>query len=494
MTRKNRRPNVLFLMTDQQRWNALGCVNPAVQTPNLDALAARGTRYSEAVCNAPICVPSRYSMMTGLYGSQVGSRHNGQFCDTDDDLPMPVLPQRLHDAGYQTVGIGKTHWRSYFSSAGPEGSSRRGFEIRALARWGDERSPGALEVGARYQGQDEPEWFEKLQQETAPFGIGGEATEGYAGLTSAIPGDHHREGWLTRQALRFLDHERDGERPWFLYVSFDFPHAAYNVPQGYETRYDIEEIDVPELPTTVLGGHGQQRWEGRWPRLDAYAQRLSALRYYAICTFIDELFGRILNKVDEIGELDNTYVVFLADHGEMLGDRGRVSKYCLYEGSVRVPIILAGPSLPQGVIDDRPAELVDVLPTILELVGLETPPVLSGGSLLAPPVRTGQFCELHGTQGGIESAPAYMWRRNGWKLIQYLPGCVHDASLRVTETEGELYELRADPLEMHNLYDDPEHFALRGQMTRELLMHLAVAWTKYPWQFAPRAKLRPDRD
>ena len=103
-------PNIIFLMTDQQRWDALGCVDSVVQTPNLDRLADAGIRFNQAVCNNPMCVPSRYSMMTGLYSSQSGLRHNTQMCPTDADLPIPVLPELLHDLGYQTAGFGKTHW------------------------------------------------------------------------------------------------------------------------------------------------------------------------------------------------------------------------------------------------------------------------------------------------------------------------------------------------------------------------------------------------
>jgi arylsulfatase A-like enzyme len=471
-------------MTDQQRWDALGCVNPVVQTPVLDALAARGVCYSQAVCNAPICVPSRYSMMTGLYPSQVGVRRNDQFCLEDDDLPLPVLPQLLHDAGYQTAGFGKTHWYPLHLTKDSYEGSCRGFEIRKIGGSRDStwRAP---EIGARYQDQDEAEWVAKRQAERAPFIPGGESKEGYVGIISSVPAAHHMESWLTRQAIDFLENGRDAERPWFLYLSFGFPHPPFNVPPGYEALYNIEDIEVPEQPEVNLDGHSPRHGDDVWPQLSNAERRLSTLRYYALCSYVDELFGRILSKVDELGELENTYVIFAADHGDMMGDRGRVSKFCLYEGSVRVPLIIAGPNLPEGAVDDRPAELVDVLPTILELVGLEVPLQLSGGSLLRPPVRTGQFCELHGRQGEIQSAPAYMWRSGGWKLIQYLPNALDDALLRVPQTKGELYNLEADPLETDNLYDKPTCSTRREQMTRELLMHLAVTWTKYPRQFAP---------
>jgi arylsulfatase A-like enzyme len=213
-----KRPNILFLMTDQQRHDALGCVNPIIQTPVLDAIAKRGVRFSQAVCNVPICVPSRYSMMTGLYGFQAGVKHNTQMVTNDADLPVPVLAQRLKDAGYQTAGFGKTHW---YIGAGtmpdvPIEGTMRGFEVRAIQ---GRKEPKNDEVGATYMADDEPEWFQKVVDQAQKAGPGGEGLQGYIGETSAIPSEHHFEGWLTKQTLNFLDQERDSERPFFIYLS-----------------------------------------------------------------------------------------------------------------------------------------------------------------------------------------------------------------------------------------------------------------------------------
>jgi arylsulfatase A-like enzyme len=201
---------------------------------------------------------------------------------------------------------------------------------------------------------------------------------------------------------------------------------------------------------------------------------------------VDEQFGRVLRRLEERGEAENTFVVFTSDHGEMLGDRRRLSKYCLYEGSVRVPLMVAGPGVPthlSGTVDDRPAELVDVLPTLLSVAGEATPPEFPGASLLAEPVRAGCFTEMHGTgYEKVQKAPAYMWRTHDWKLISHLPGDVAGAGLR--EARGELYDLRADPHEYENLYEDPGHLSIRNRLTGELLMHLASSWGKYPWQAA----------
>lgn len=494
MAKSNKRPNVLFLMTDQQRWDALGSVNPLVSTPHLDALAARGVRFTQATCNAPMCVPSRYSMMTGLYPSQVGVRHNTQVCAGDEELPLPVLPQRMHEAGYQTAGFGKTHWyfREPLTPDAPLPASTRGFEIRAH-RNTDE--PSRVEPGAATMGGERPEEYAALRAETGQFGRGGANVAGYKGITSSVAAEGHTEAWLTDKALEFLEHDRDESRPFFLYLSFDFPHAGFNVPQGYEELYDLDEIPDPfSSPQDVdLHRHvGEWKWREEWSsETTACARRRSTLRYYALCSYVDAQFGRVLHKLEEAGELDDTFVVFTSDHGEMLGDRRRFSKYCLYEASVRIPLILAGPGVStglRGATDDRYAELVDVVPTLLQIAG-QTAPELPGSSLLDEPARAGCFAEMHGS--GYEerqTAPAYMWRTREWKLILHLPGEAAGATARIDEARGELYDLRTDPHEYDNLYEDPGHLPVRERLTRELLMHLASAWAKHPHQSA-RARL-----
>jgi arylsulfatase A-like enzyme len=194
-----------------------------------------------------------------------------------------------------------------------------------------------------------------------------------------------------------------------------------------------------------------------------------------------------MNRLDEMGEMEDTLVVFLADHGEMLGDRyHRFSKYALYEGAVRVPLILAGAGVPpekHGTVDDRYAELVDVLPTLLQATGQPVPPELPGSSLLAPPCRRGGFAEMHGSgYEPAQMAPTYMWRTREYKLILHLPGEAVGAQLRLDEVQGELYDLQKDPHEWDNLYDDPAHLATRERLTRDLLLHLACAWARYPMQ------------
>ncbi|HEX2740050.1 MAG TPA: sulfatase-like hydrolase/transferase [Rubrobacter sp.] len=484
-TASSRGPNILFLMSDQHRWDALGSVNPLIKTPHLDSLAARGVRFTQATCNAPMCVPSRYSMMTGLYPSQVGVRHNTQMIPTDEGLPAPVLAQRLREMGFQTAGFGKTHW--YLGEKLAPNiltkTSTRGFEVRAQ-RNTDE--PGRVEPGAIQMGHERPEDFAALRKESAPFGSG-ETIPGYKGITSSVPADRHTEAWLTDEAVEFLENGRDESRPFFLYLSFDFPHAAFNVPPEYEALYEMDEIPArPEPPPgTNLSGHAEEwQWDEWLTRTTPQERRRTTLRYYALCTYVDAEFGRVLKKIEEMGETENTFVIFCSDHGEMLGDRHRYSKYCLYDASVRVPMIVAGSGVPDelhGTTDDRHAELVDVLPTLLSVAGEATPPEYPGVSLLSDPVRAAGFAEMHGTGYEPEQrAPAYMWRTRDWKLISYLPG--YAANARAPSQTGELYDLRTDPDEYHNLYDAPDHLKTRERLKGELMMHLALVWAGFPRQ------------
>jgi arylsulfatase len=483
-------PNILFVMTDQQRFDALGCAGTGVLTPHLDALAARGVRFTQAVCNVPMCVPSRYSLMTGLYGSQIGVRNNVQMIARDADLPAPVLAQRLGRVGYRTAGFGKTHWyvnRRIMPQAIVEPSTR-GFETRAIQY---SRDSGDDEPCARYFRDERPQWQERLSAETAAFGLGGEEVTGYVGCTSGVPPEHHSDAWLAEQAVAFIT-EAGGDRPWFVYLGLDSPHPGFNVPAGYEELYDLRDMPDKPPPSPALPSHqpGRSICIDNWPAMSGEQRRTAQLRYRAMCSFADAQIGRVLTALERTGQAGNTLVVFTADHGEMLGDRGRASKFCLYEGSVHVPRIVAGPGAPGGTVDPRPAELVDVVPTLLRTAGIDADPTLAGHDLLAPVSRPGSFAEMHGYGGEpVQAAFSYMWRTADWKLVLTMPGAAGDADARLDEFRGELYRLSEDPIEVDNLYYRPDFQAIRETMSRQLLAHLAATWSRFPARLA-KAPLR----
>lgn len=482
------KPNIIFLMTDQQRWDCLGVNNPHVLTPNLDKLARTGILYDQAVCQAPMCVPSRNSMLMGLYPSQLGVRSNAGGLFEEDKLVSKPLPEVLNQAGYQTAGFGKTHWNHGMFNRNP---SRRGFEIRAEGQPSD--SPH-YEEGALMMGSDNPEGLAAYMKETAPYGGGEENALGYIGCTSEVAMEDHRDGWVAKQCLKFLDEGLDPERPLFLYLSFLKPHAGLNVPKQFEDMYDIHTIpDIPQPPWLEepdthksVPDARYDEWRKVWSEMTPLERRRTTLRYWANCTWLDHYFGQVLQKLEALGRLDNSLIVYTSDHGEMLGERNfRFSKYCLYDSSVRVPLILSGSVVPEaarGTVDSRPAELVDLFPTLVNSAGEQADPRLPGLDLLGNAKRSGTFCEYHG--GGTEQlqpAPAYMWRKKSWKLILFMPGPLKDAVSRLDQIKGELYDLESDPNEWHNLYYDDAHASIREQMKTELLMHLACVWARGPF-------------
>ncbi len=484
------RPNIFMIMTDQQRFDALGCVNSLVQTPAIDSLARTGIRYDQAICQCPMCVPSRNSLMFGLYPSQTGVRNNAGALLDETRLPGVPLPQMLHDAGYFCAGFGKTHWNH--TIRGKEGS-RRGFDVRAE---GQPRNSVLCEEGAVMMDDEDSEGLKAYYDETAEFGSGEENALGYIGKVSRLPKEHHRDGFIWKKCVEFLEGYQPDEKPLFLYFSLIKPHAGFNIPPEYEALYDINRI--PDLPTppwqeepdthiaaamraspSLYRVHYERREV--LARLSPMERRNILLRYWANCSFMDDLIGDVLSRIHRKGLDRNALFIFLSDHGDMMGERDlRYSKYCLYDSSVRVPLILSGDWIEQekrGTVDHRPAMLVDLVPTLRTVIGLDADPRLPGTDLLHAPSRDGAFCEFHG--GGAEQtqiAPAWMWRNERYKLILFHEGLVTDD----LPMRGELYDLQDDQHEWYNRFDDPAYSAVRWEMTMRLVGHLSQAFARAP--------------
>ncbi len=462
---RNNPPNIIFLMDDQHRWDALGIIDPGVVTPHLDRLAREGILFDQAVCQAPMCIASRNSMMLGLYPNQIGVLRNEPGIP-DEDLPARPLAQLLRDAGYETAGFGKTHWGVQ--------SSTRGFETRYCSEIPEE--------GAVLMKDTDPERKKLYDEETREYGPGEEDPAGYVGRTSGIPESAHRDGWITEKCLEYIQ-DRDDPRPLFLYLSFMKPHAGHNIPEGYEDLYDLDKISYARQPPWekdrsphAEGINRRELYEGYWKNATEEEWKLMTLRYRANCSWMDDMFGRVLEALERKGLLGNALIVYVSDHGEMLGERYyRFNKYCLYESSVRVPLILSGTALPKelrGETNHRPAELVDVYPTLLQAAGLDLPAKVAGKNLMVPdPLRPAGFCGLHERPGEA----AFMWRTKDHKLILCF-GRKPDASTYSASdiTGGEFYDLNEDPEEWNNLYNAETYQAIRDKMTEELLSHLST--------------------
>lgn len=471
----SQRPNIIFLMDDQRRWDALGFVNPAVKTPHLDALARDGVFFDQAVCQAPMCIPSRNSMMMGLYPNQTGIVRNGGGLP-DAKLPSLPLAAALQAAGYQTAGFGKTHW-------GLPKPSTRGFEVRYIAECFEEGAVMMKEVASEAKAQ--------YDAESRTMGAGEENNLGYLGFTSQVPEPNHRDGWVTDRCLEFIEEGIDPARPLFLYLSFLKPHAGHNVPAGYEDLYDPETIRCAQQPpwasdksAHALGINRRDMYVDYWSEASPQQWRLMTMRYYANCTWIDDMFGRALKALKAKGVLDNALIVYCSDHGEMLGERFyRFNKYCLYESSVRVPLLLSGSALPtylRGQRDHRPAELVDLYPTLLKAAGVTIPAKTVGLDLLSDQTRAASFCALHERK----SEAAFMWRTQTHKLILCMQRQPDASQYRAAHIiGGEFYHLQTDPQEWKDLYSNPGSHATRLEsMKQALLEHLGrlTLMTRHP--------------
>lgn len=458
------RPNIIFIMDDQHRYDALGHLNQQVITPTLDSLAKTGVLYSQAVCQVPMCVASRNSIMFGLYPNQTGVlRNNGGV--SDSLLPGKTMPQYFKDAGYETAGFGKTHWGKYKTDT-------RGFETRYVSEIPEEGAISMAEIN--------PESKARYDAEVAPMGAGEENNLGYLGFTSKLPEEDHRDGWVTKQAIDYIN-KRDDDRPLFFYLSYMKPHAGHNVPKGYEDLYSVDTIRYAKQPPWkkdysphAEGINRHEMYQEYWKDASDEEWKLMTMRYYANITWIDDMMGRTLHALKKKGILDNAVVIFASDHGEMLGERYyRFNKYNLYESSVRVPMIISGTALPdnvrRNVINDLPIEAIDILPTLLKIANIDPDKELPGQNLLLPIDRDASFASLHERDGEA----AFMWRTKEYKLILVFERQKHAKDYKMENViAGEFYNLVDDPQEWNDLYGQEIIKNVQANFSKALIGHL----------------------
>lgn len=483
----DRRPNLVFLVDDQHRSDALGCAGEAgswlrsgakVATPNLDELAATGTRFTQAVCNIPVCVASRHSFLTGLRPSQLGILSNSHYFPAE--MPVPSLGTVLAAAGYRTASFGKMHWKPG-NSPTEHVPDRRGFQVRATNN--GERTDGPSDY--RFEDVATAEEIAMRRDWKRRFSGGGENHAGYVGEVAPIPSGRFPEAWLAGLAVDFLrdhaTHFRDS--PFCLMVSVDRPHPENVVPSDYADSYDPAEMPLPPRPPD--GFEEQDYFLPRlaarydWESMTDDEIRTSVARYLTNVTFVDHCFGRVLRELRKLGLEQNTMVVMTADHGELLGERQRShTKYCLYEAALRVPLIVRWPDGKPGVVSHAPVELIDLMPSWLEASGLPVPEYLPGRSLrpLGEGLSSAQLgwreasVTEHYTPAPNDAAPRTQWaaRDGRYKLLERLSG------------PSALYDLQADPGEFVNRIDDHSFQDQRERLRLLLLRELMRNAEQYP--------------
>jgi len=349
------RPNVLLLLTDQQRADTIHAVgNPIIRTPSLDRLAREGVRFGSAYTPAPVCVPARCSLIYGLYPHETGC------FDNDDPMPTdrPSLMDLLSGSGYRTHGIGKMHFT-------PDGQALRGFQSR-------ERQE---EIVERVEDDDYLPYLHAAGFEHVydPFGQRGELY--YLPQPAQVPAHLHGSAWVGDRAVHFIE-ETERERPFFLFASFIHPHPPFTPPTPWNKLYRAALMPLPKLPPGYdalwsYANRYQNRYKYRDAGLDLNLVRAMRAYYYACISFIDYQVGRILQALERRGVLDDTLIVYTSDHGEFLGDYGCFGKRSMLDAAARVPLLLRYPErFTPGQEADAPASLVDIMPTVCAAAGL----------------------------------------------------------------------------------------------------------------------------
>jgi arylsulfatase A-like enzyme len=456
-----KRPNVLFIVSDDLNC-FLGCYgDPRAKTPNIDRLAAKGVRFDRAYCGFPLCGPSRNSFLTGLYPNATGIHANAQIFR--QSIPSQVsMPQAFRLAGYFAGRIGKLYHYNVPRSIGTNGHD----------------DPGSWELELNPAGVD------RLEEEPKIFSLKPGEFGGTLSWYASPKGDRqHTDGLLADDAAWVLERcARDRSRPFFLAVGFFRPHTPYVAPKApYFDMYPEAEMplvagvaeDQQDLPAAALGSRKPEQ-----AKMTDQQRRQALQAYYASISFMDAQVGRVIDALEQHRLADDTIVVFTSDHGYHMGEHGLYQKMSLFEESARVPLVVVAPGVGRpGAVARAPVAHVDIFPTLAALCGVEPPRNLQGQSLvplLEDPAATGRGWAvtqvIRGSNLGRVAAKSdagasapkqffgYSLRTPRWRYTEWDEG-----------REGrELYDHDADPQELTNLAAVSAHAETVAELSRTL--------------------------
>ncbi len=500
------RPNFIVLMTDQQRADHLGCYgNPIVQTPHIDSLAARGTRFERFYVANPICQPNRAALATGQMTSVNGCRQNGISLALDATTYADVL----RSSGYRTGHVGKAHFQNVSNipakeraqggqgdpAPAPYDLARReqrkgegfGQEVRGawasdpdrdlpIPYYGYDHVRLCIGHGDQVEGHYSRWLADRLNGTPDPRGRA--QAEGEDGTPqvwrTAVPEALYPTTYVGEMASEFL--VEDDDRPFLLTVSFPDPHHPFTPPGRYYDLYDPASVELPEslkhptgartdLPQHVLDAYalGDKAPDAYWPfHVDeASLRRMIALNYGAI-TMVDDVIGKLLAQVEALGLTENTVICFMSDHGDYMGDHGTVLKHGVHShGVIRVPFIWADPASAPGTSDQQ-ASAIDFAPTLLQRAGIKVPVGMQGQDICAPSAQNKPILiEDPGIGVYIDPDADTSIRslvHDGWRM-----------SVFEGSDLGELYDLDADPHELTNLWSDPSAALQKTAMLQAMI-------------------------
>ena len=482
------RPNILLITSDQQHWNTLGCLNPEIQTPHLDALAQNGTLFQRAYCPNPTCTPTRASIITGKYPSQHGAWSLGTKLLEDEH----TVGEDFTDAGYRTALVGKAHFQPLHGT--DEFPSLESYPIlQDLDFWRNFKDPfygfehvelarnhaDEAHVGQHYAIWMEEKGLSNWRDYYAP--PTGNARGQYRKWP--IPEEYHYDTWIAERTNALMETYQQNDENFFLWASFFDPHPKYLVPEPWDTMYDPDALTVPSV---TEGEHDknpihfqmtQQKkpdfseWRESGKGIHGYRSHLQdrdelakdIAVYYGMVSLMDKYIGKILGKLDELGLADNTLVVFTSDHGHFYGQHGLTAKGAFhYEDVIKVPFIARYPGVvPAGEQSDALQTLVDLAPSFLSAAGIDIPFQMTGVD--QTPVWYGQetqardhiIVENHHEPTTIH-VKTYVDDR--YKLTVYY-----------NREYGELFDMHEDPGEINNLWNSSEHAELKSELVMKLL-------------------------
>lgn len=452
MSDTRKKPNVLFLLTDDQRYGTIHALgNDEISTPNLDFLVGRGMAFTNAHIPggtaSAVCMPSRAMLNSGktlFHLEECGK--NIPECDT-------TMGECFLGAGYHTVGIGK--WHNGVASYAR--SFDGGADVFFGGMW-DHWNVPVNDFHADGVYSREIDFTPNFTANETPVKVRAEKINA---------GVHSSE--LFADAAAEHIRSRTDDAPFFMYLSFLAPHDPRTMPEKYRSMYDPEKITLPpnfaEMPSVSFGWAAK----GRDENTEAYPRRPEKVRqhiadYYAMISHLDDCIGRVLDALRERGEIDDTIIVMCGDNGLAIGQHGLMGKQNVYEHSIKVPLLISGPGVPAGRTDDSPVYLLDIFPTLCDLCGIPVPASVDGKSFsclirgdgTAP--RDSLYLAFQARIRGVIAG--------GYKLIEY-----RTENLKLTQ----VFDLARDPWEMNNLFDTPGYDAVTAKL-REELFRLRDEW------------------
>lgn len=490
-------PNILWICTDQQRSDSLGCAgNAYARTPNLDSMATSGTRFTRHNTPMQICSPSRATMFTGLYPRHHQLIMNGMALDPN----IPTLTGMLANSGYRTHSVGKQHLqpllapanrlmpdsRAFWDSAESDGwtGPYYGFQTLDLLL-GESDTAAAAGHYANWLKKHHPQAVKLLDVVQALEPPPSDLDEIWR---SAMPSEYHYNTWISNNAVSFIDRHDDPDIPFFLFVSYPDPHHPFAPPADYADRYDPDDMPLPHCEPDELAnmpsyygelypkgeGFRQLYWSARQD-LEAgsmittedvsdESMRRAIAYTYGMIEMIDDGIGCILASLEQRGLKENTVILFTSDHGELLGSHGLLHKGPPpYRQLTEISLLMSGPGIPAESTVDAMTNHIDLAPTFLDIAGVSANDVQFDGASFGPlitgeggSVREYDFGEFH------PSARPEIYNQT-IRTHQYR-FTIYPQNPRW----GELFDLHTDPNEHHNLFSDTSMGAVKNELYRLL--------------------------